>query len=304
VEKAYENIEINYPLQPYVYQCFYRETHQENNKSVMLVEASLDVYDKGYKGLPLHRHQIRETVNLKNVRASKNYRNPLIRNSRVENYNLVISALSNNLVKYRKGDARALSHRTFTLERIVYSRDDLVYVISFFTYIPRFPNFERKNTLYIDAKTYAIYKYNWEEYAKEGKYSELPWRMTKDSTYIKYRKKISTTYEYERYQGKMFLKYFDEKCWDDIYNAKGDSVELESLGHTSLILTGLEMSPGKFEGKNPMKPETSLYAQTTAYDPEFWHQYVQMVPLTHREIKDLEREMPLEEQFRKEALRK
>jgi len=131
VAKAYENIEINYPLQPYVYQCFYRETHQENNKSIMLVEASLDVYDKGYKALHLNRHQIREKVNLNNVRASNNYRNPLFKNTAVENSNLVISALSNNLVKYRKADARTLNHHTYTLERIVYSNEDLIYVSQF-----------------------------------------------------------------------------------------------------------------------------------------------------------------------------
>ena len=296
VSKAFNNIEINYQIQPYVSSYFFRETHQENTRCVILVEAVLDVYDKGYKAVNGSRSGVREKVNLKNVRASKNYRNTLFKNTVVERYNLVNSALHYNMLKYRNSHAPNAPNN-YMLEGISNSNDNLVYVISFLSNIKRYPNFERKNTLYIDASTYAIYKYQWEEYAKEGKYSEASWRLTKDSTFFTRRKRIFTTYEYERYQGKMFLKYFDERCWDDIYNAKGDSVEFESLGHTTLLLTGLDTKTPKPEFKNLMKSEISLYSQITPYDPEFWHNFKQAVPLTKREVKDLEWEMPLEEQF-------
>ena len=296
VSKAFNNIEINYQIQPYVSSYFFRETHQENTRCVILVEAALDVYDRGYKAVNGNRSGVREKVNLKNVRGSKSYRNALFNNTVVERYNLVNSALRYNLLKYRNSHAPNRP-QDYTLEGISNSNDNLIYVISFVSYIKRYPNFERKNTLYIDASTYAIYKYQWEEYAKEGKYSEASWRVTKDSTFFTCRKRISTTYEYERHQGKMFLKYFDERCWDDIYNAKGDSVEFESLGHTTLLLTGLDTKISKPEFKNLMNSETSLYSQITPYDAEFWNNFKQGVPLTKREITDLEREMPLEEQF-------
>jgi len=298
VANAFKNIDINYPRQPYISHYFYRETHRENTRCVVLAEAALDIYDNGYKHIYGNRTPVLEKVNRNSVRASRNYRNTLFKNTVVDRYNLVLSALRCNPLKYRNSHIPdALHHKIYTLEGISNLNDDLVYVISFMSYLKRSPNFERKNTLYIDAATYAVYKYQWEEYAKEGKYSEGSWRLTKDSIFFSRRKKISTTYEFERHEGKMFLKYFDERCWDDIYNAKGDSVEFESLGHTTLLLTGLDTKSPKPEFKNLMNREKSLYSQPTPYDAEFWNNFKQAVPLTKKEIKGLEWEMPLEEQF-------
>ena len=70
VAKAFKSIEINYPIQPYVSHYFYRETHQENKRCVILVESALDIYDQGYKPIYGNRSGVREKVNLRNARAS------------------------------------------------------------------------------------------------------------------------------------------------------------------------------------------------------------------------------------------
>ena len=301
VEKAFESVEKNFPDKPYVFHCFYRETHEENEKSVIVTEAALDIYDKGYQSIRGNRSWVREKVNLKNVRTSKNYRHSLLKNSVVDRYNLVITALRDNPVKYRDPHAsKLLRNKTLTLEGVIYSNDVQVYVISFLTYLKQYPNFERKNTLYIAANNYAIYKYGWEEYAKEGKYSETPWALTEGSNFLSWRKRISTTYEYENRNGRMFLKYFDERCWEDIYNASGDSVEFEQLGHNSLVVTEIETEKVQPESKNLMEAQKSLYTQATSYNPGFWKDLRQVVPLTKKQVNDLEWEMPLEEQFKLE----
>jgi hypothetical protein len=43
----------------------------------------------------------------------------------------------------------------------------------------------------------------------------------------------------------------------------------------------------------------SLILQVSPYNPSFWNNYreVKLVPLTAKEVRDLEREMPLTEQF-------
>jgi hypothetical protein len=203
IKKAFENIENNNPPQPYRLRGFYRETHQEGDRSVMLTEAALDVYDKGHKAVHGARSSVKEKVNVRNSRTSKNYRNNLFNKTAVEKWNLVVSALRNNPVKYRDPNIkRKIADKVFRLDSVIYFNDRLIYVISFLSYISRFPNFERKNTLYVDAENYAIYKYGWEEYAKKGKYSEPPWRLTKDSFYFYKRKRISTIYEFGDYQGK------------------------------------------------------------------------------------------------------
>lgn len=300
VTKAFESIENNYPMKPYILKGFYRETHQENNRSVILVEAALEIYDKGYKAIQGNRSRLREKVDLKNIRSSKSYRHSLFKNTAVERYNLVISALRCNPLKYRDPNIRkAFANKIFTLDSVIHSNGRQVYVISFLSYIPRYPLFERKNTVYIDSENYSIYKYGWEEYAKKGKYSEPSWPLAKDSMYLSWRKRISTTYEFGNYNGKMFLKYFDEKCYDDIYNSKGDSVTFESLGHVTLIVNEMETDNIPMDGKETMIHNQSLHAQVNAYDPEFWSSYdqIKLVPLTKKQIKDLEWEMPLSEQF-------
>jgi CarboxypepD_reg-like domain len=304
ITKAFENVENNYPVKPYKLSGFYRETHQENERSVMLVEAALDIYDNGYKPTG-NKPPEREKINLVNSRVSKNYRNDLFSNTGREKWNLVAGALSYNPVKYPDPNIRKKrTSKDFTIDSITYYNDRLVYVISFFSYIPRFPNFERKNTLYVDALNYSIYKYGWEEYAKKEKYSETPWRLSKDSFYFSKRKRISTIYEFGEYQGKMFLKYFDEKAIDDIYNSKGDSVEFETLGHVTMVVTEIETE--KMEVEETMRRDQSIHSQVKEYNPSFWsnHDQIKLVPLTKKQIKDLEWEMPLEEQFKKQVIKK
>jgi hypothetical protein len=298
VRRALKNIGKNYPTQPSILSGFYRETYEENNRNVILVEAALDIYDQGYK------KSMREKVKLKSSRSSRNYRSKLFTNTGVEKWNLAASALNNNPVKYRY---RFIStSKKFMLDSILYFNDRLIYVISFMSYIPRFPNFERKNTLHIDAENYAIHKYGWEEYAKEGKYSEIPSPITKDSFYFSRRKRISTIYEFGEYKGKMFLKYFDEKAYDDICNSRGDSVVFESLGHVTMVITAIETENVKMEENETMRRDQSIAAQVKEYDAKFWSDKnkIALVPLTRKQIKDLEWEMPLEEQFKMRTIGK
>ncbi|HEY5825579.1 MAG TPA: carboxypeptidase-like regulatory domain-containing protein, partial [Cyclobacteriaceae bacterium] len=166
VKKAFEKVENNYPVNAHRLKGFYREIHEENEKTVLLVEAALDIYDQGYRRNG-NKSTENEKVHLLDGRASKSYRNSAFNNTTREKWNLVVSALRHNPVKYPDPNVRKKGN-TFMLDSIVYYNDRLIYVISFFTYISRFPNFERKNILYIDSENYAIYKYGWEEYAKKG----------------------------------------------------------------------------------------------------------------------------------------
>jgi hypothetical protein len=262
------------------------------------VEAALDISDDGYKAIRHKRYMMREKVHLKNVRASKNYRNTLFQNSEIEKYNLVISALKCNEVKYRNPDLkRTFRDKTFELDSVLYMNDRLVCVVSFLSYISRFPNFERRNIAYIDAENYAIYKYGWEEYAKKGKYSEPPWRLKNDTLFSVARKRISTMYEYEYFEGKMFLKYFDEKCYEDILNTRNGSVVLEMVGNTTLAVHGIHTDHTNPEKESLMKRDRSIYAQTTPYDEKFWSEYGLPVPLTKKQLRDLEWALPLTKQF-------
>ena len=296
VKRALKNMQNNSPSYPNMLKAFYRETHEENNRTTILVEAALDIYD--FKKYP------NEKVVLTDSRSSKNYRHHAFINTGVEKWNLAAGALQHNPVKNK--DRFLSTRRKFTLDSILYYNDRLIYVISFLSYIPRFPNFERKNTLYIDAQNFAIHRYGWEEYAEEGKYSEIPWRLSKESIYLSKRKRISTIYEFGEYEGKMFLKYVDEKAFDDIVNSKGDSVEFEALGHVTLVVTAIETKNVKGDVSETMRLDQSVSAQVKDYRPEFWSDAnkIALVPLTRKQVKDLEWEMPLDEQYKNKNRKK
>jgi hypothetical protein len=121
--------------------------------------------------------------------------------------------------------------------------------------------------------------------------------LTKDSPYLVARKRISTIYEYENFQGKMYLKYFDEQCDDDILDTRTNTIVLEVTGHTTLIVISVNAGKLKPEETITMKNDRSLYAQATPYNPVFWKDHQQLVPLTKKQLTDLEREIPIEEQF-------
>lgn len=240
-----------------------------------------------------------ENVMLNGVRSSRNYRSPILTSSVVGNFNLLVSALRCNPVNYRD---RKILQRDLVLDSIIYSGERQLYIIHFFTYIKRFPSFERKNTLVIDAGNYAIHQYSWEEYPKSGRYSEKPWTFTPDSTFQKMRKRIVSKYEYEEYAGKMYLKYFHEACFEDIYNTKRQKVEFEMLGQTTLVVTDIKARMSALDTSKAMLLDRSLAAQVSAYSPEFWRGST-LLPLTKRGQRDLEWEMSLEEQFRQVSLK-
>src|SRR5258708_16501516 len=100
----------------------------------------------------------------------------------------------------------------------------------------------------------------------------MPWRLSKDSFYYSKRKRISTIYEFGEYEGKMFLKYFDEKAYNDIYNSKSDSVEFESIGQVMIVITEI-VTDVKIEGQETMALDKSIGAQVKKYDPSFWSNY-------------------------------
>jgi hypothetical protein len=299
IDKAYAVMKKKYGVAPVEYSAFYRETQQENGKHTLLAEAVLNINDKGENGSLGKRTPLNEDIYLMALRRSKNYRNAIIKNTPFERWNLVISTLRCNPLKYKNYSRQLKAKaRDFSIDSITHVNGNEVYVISFHTYLPHASNFERTNILYIDAEDFTVYKYNWREYPINGNYSEKPWRLTPESIYTAKRKRILTTYEYEKYGDKIFLKYFDEKCYDDIYNTQADSVEFESLGHTTLVVTcfqrsGFENSPGKL-----MDGNVSLWKQDIPFDETFWNNYKNPLPLTGTQKKDLEREIPLEEQFR------
>jgi hypothetical protein len=297
LSKAFENVSQNFPLDPYIYKGFLRETWSQNDKTVSLVEAVVDVNDDGYKPNRKNTVRIREKVDLKSVRATRNYMDTTFRHIG-ELYNTLASALRWNQIKYPHPDVVGnVKTKDCTLDDIVYLNGEPMWVISFVSNSKQNKFFERKDVFYIKRKNFAIKKHESKEYSREGKYRNQPWALP-DSTFLYKAKDVTTVYEFEEYNGKMYLKYFNEQGAADVYNTQSKSVAFEVEGTVTFVVTEIETNARKAQLSNTMDHDKSLILQTTQYNTDFWNNnQVKLVPLTSKQLKDLEWEMPLVKQF-------
>ncbi|HZY80235.1 MAG TPA: carboxypeptidase-like regulatory domain-containing protein [Cyclobacteriaceae bacterium] len=299
LRKALGKIGDNYPVDPYVYRGFSRELWSQNDKVVSLVESVFDINDPGYERERNKSSRVREKVDLKNVRASEDYMNKIIKPV-MRTYNSLTAALRWNPVKYSIPNADGdLTAGECTLDDVLYLNDNQIFVVSYITHSKGSPNFERRDRFYIDSKTFAITKCESKEYAKEGLYRNVPWAFQgADSLYMYGAKDVTTVYEFEPYQGKYYLKYYHQTGFADIFNKHTKKVEYEINGESLLVITEIVNRKGV---KNTMNYGKSLILQRTPYDELFWNNNneVKLVPLTSKETRDLEHEAPLSTQFKK-----
>lgn len=296
ITKAFDNVEANYPTGPYVYSGFVRESWMENKKTVSLVESAVDIYDDGYHKRKDKSVRVREKVHLKFARASDNNMNEPFK-PYLNKYNALTSVLRWNQVKYPNPEVIGnLKTKEVILEDVVVSNNRVLYVVSFISHSNQNDLFERKDKYYIDAETYAIKRIEWREYSRNGKYRTQPWSVDAQHSYQS--RDVVTTYEFEEYKGKMYLRYFSEHGESDIYNTNTKSVDYELAGDMMFVVTDIHESDSRAP-KNTMDHGKSLSLQTTPYNESFWSDYeqVKVVPLTEKQVRDLESKESLATQF-------
>jgi hypothetical protein len=299
--RAFNNVGANFPTTPYVYVGFVREVWSENNKTVSLLESAVDIYDDGYRAGKKKSINVREKIDLKFARASENYMKSPFKTA-AGKYNTLAGALKWNLVKYQRPDkTNDVKAGEAIIENVVSSNNRTLYVVSFISHSASYELWERKDTYYIDDETFAIKKFMSREYGRKSDYRSPQWPL--DSVHSYQAKDAVSVYEFEEYQGKMYLKYFNSAGQYDIFNSRTKSVEYEIEGTTMIVVT--DINPvGKKAVVNTMDHKKSLTLQTTTpYNASFWTNYdqVKLVPLTDKQVRDLESKESLTEQFLRSA---
>jgi hypothetical protein len=298
LKKAFDNVEKNYSLEPYVYRAFFRELWAQNDQAVSLVESVFDIHDDGYKPNRKNTVKVREKVDLNSVRGSKNYMNAVFKPF-MESYNALTSALQYNQVKY-PAIVGNLTEKEITLDDIVFENDNAVFVVRVISHYAPNKNYERSDKFYIESGTFAVTKIESKEYAKDGTFRAIPWKFPKaDSIYLYRPKDVTSVYEFEPYQGNYYLKYYYEKGAAEIYNTKTKTVDYELKGTSLFVVTEVITGPKQKKIANSMDHGKSLILQVSPYNESFWNDNneVKLVPLTTKEMSELEREMPLAKQF-------
>jgi hypothetical protein len=290
VEKAIQNIKLNYPQEPYLLDGFYRDFKKEKEKYVALLEAAISIYDKGYLApRPKQRRQLQETVFINEIRKSKTvgYKANIY-----TNLNLLDGLMISNDVRYINF-ALDIATKKYELEKYVYQGEQLVYVIK--------TNYPWSSRIFIDADTFAILKIEmdarWEGVEKNE------WKMNDSimnrTTFIK------KTLKFKKYEGKYFLEYINYS-----WRIEGFKMGLNEILFTSDFYQ--ELLVNNVISKNIIRPalesrmnvDKVLELQTKTYNENFWKTYniIQESPLNKRIIKDLAEVEALEEQFKKEGL--
>ena len=289
VARAIRNLPKNYPVKPYKLKGFYRTSFKENNQYVRLLESALEVYDEGFES----KNGI-STENLK-MRKSYDYRNYKWR----ESANYLASFIMGDFIRNQDGNLQDLFGKwDYNVRGVTYLDKDEVFLID--ARIPvenQYESYEAQ--LYIRIKDYAIlqldYDYKWNPNYFPG--------VDVDSVTFK-RTGVNVKTFYRQFRGKLYLSYQSREVQWDIYDdTKGG--ELSSLMeiHDELLIH-------KVDPRHRKQPEEKLvnhgdiYKDVKRYDRRFWKRYNKPVETAlFREIKkDLEKEEPLDRQFKAEKM--
>jgi len=326
VRRSIALLSTNLPNERNVLQGFYREVIRSNKTYDRLVEAAVDVFDKGYKP-PKGEHDATKDVDLefkiREIRKSNDYQdldweqtimnyirprnglygsiesiffNDYIRNNGAY-YNLLFNApLNENFFK----------EALFTMDSVLYYGAEKIWCIGIQ------PKNEKTagqllpcGKIYIRSSDYAILEMEFETRIHPEDTSDLI--VPEEKFYHK------TIIKYKEYNGKMYLSMLYRKSFRFTINSekfrkakaagKLDGMFFyELLFVTNEIITERDKALS-FKRKERIRKNIDLYSAKWNYNEAFWKNYnvVNERPLEPSIKKDIERESSLDEQFKKNS---
>jgi CarboxypepD_reg-like domain len=296
VKRAFVNLTKTFPQDNYVLKGFYRQIDTENDRNALLIEAAIEIYDRDYQ-LNLD-WRLREKVVVRQVRSSlstfqsesKNY---------FEQSNTLTTLLKFNFTRYN--NSYAMERKNFVLDSVMQWNDRIVYVIS-----SLWPGADLTNrfTFYIDTKTLAFWKIKNESIAHPGPEHFLQnFNVRVDNNKSQALRLVASTqvYQFEAYQGRMFLSQAFSLSKGQIIDIPTGKPVREVTDENILIINEVQTGPQiDAPGKDLMDKSKNVKFLDKGFDPEFWKDYgvVKLVPLTRKQVTELEEKVPLEEQFK------
>jgi len=296
-KKAFENLERNFPQQPFMLNGFFRQLNTENGRYVLLIESDIGIYDKVYQ--LNDNFNLQEKVTIHQSRVSKNYFQHQQQNF-FDYHNTLKQLLVWNYTRY--ANRFVMGRTNFVIDSVTYIDNHPVYVISSTEskYTGDILEGFNRFTLHIDCETSAIYQIKNETTAQPGYFIPMrPALIKGDRSKLLKWTSTSYTYSFRGYLGKMFLSDARSLTKGQIVNTDDNSVVREVSNEELLMINEILTKDIKEPTKNLMDKKKGISFQNKTYDSQFWHDYnqVKLVPLTSKQEQDLEVEMPLEGQF-------
>lgn len=282
IEKAIRSIDSNYPSLPFGMDGFFRELTQQNGKYVSLTEAALKVYDRHFQRRL--NHGITEEVNILQARRSIDYTDPIVQ--RIRKQNSIMDLLDNNPVHYTRGLLNT-KYFDYKIDSVFQTQDDVIYIIG---------TIPGRHRIYVSESNYAILKTIEEiQEADTLKRREFNINDTLAVRRMVYFKAIS---EFQRYQGKMYLKYSNEVDAYEIFHRNTRKRKFLVESFREFVVTNLVL-----ENVRPMAKGDRYKFNNDIVSGEYNHLFwetskgVRLSPLSASIRQDLEKQMPLSQQF-------
>jgi hypothetical protein len=313
VRKSIEKLKDNLPDTKNILQGFYREVIRSDYTYDRLVEAAVDVFDKGYltsENMQFKVREIRKSDDFRDMdwkMTILNYIQPINGLNDQEESLFYNDYIRNHAAKYFFISNAPLNEEffkevLFTLDSVALENSQEIYCIGI---KPTSTSDYQGSTghIYIRRKDFAILEMKFELNLEPGHPFALPGQTFMHQTLIKYKD----------YNGKMYLSLLHRKSFRfELNEDKFDKAKKkgkveghfynESFFVTNEIIT--EKSKAKsFKKKERQKGDVDLYSKDWKYNETFWNTYniITQRPLEPSIKKDIERENTLDEQYKKNS---
>jgi hypothetical protein len=278
---ALERIESNYPMQPFQLDGFYRDLKKLGGTYISLLEAAVKIYDENYQA-PRNKFKLRERVALQEVRRSLGYSSRFT--AFFDKDNLLEDLLLNNNVRYRQFPEDDIFFKSLKFEDDTQYNGREVFVVAHTNdYLLR---------VFIDKETYGIIHL---EYVNDHQ-TELEKKRDLESRFVK----VKRTIDFKLFEGKLFLNYITVTSQVNWYDSKTGKLKFEAELERRLLINNIHSkSPERISLARKMR-SYGLQYQDLPYNKEFWDHYnvIKETPLDKKIVADLEKEVPLEKQFK------
>jgi hypothetical protein len=277
---ALSRIDQNYPDKPFIMEGFYRDLKKVADTYISLLEAAVKIYDEDYKE-PRNKFKLRERVGLKEVRRSLGYSSKFT--SFFDQGNLLEDLLLHNSIRYRHLPEEDDFLKQLTREKDNYFNNQPVYVVT---------HRADQMTMLIDKKTFAIIHFEDENTTDDfvGKKGGLTSKLVK----------VKRVIDFKSFNDKLYLNYLTVNSQINWYDEQTNELKFETELQQQLLVNSIEPNTTKRIGLREKMKNYGLQYQDQAYNKEFWDNYnvIKASQLDKKIIQDLEKEEPLESQFK------
>jgi CarboxypepD_reg-like domain len=278
---ALSRIEQNYPMDPYLMYGFYRDLKKVGGTYISLLEAAVKIYDIDYKE-PRNKNKLRESVALQEVRRSIGY------SSRFTSYfdqdNLLEVLLLHNSVRYRHFPCEQSFFNEISRMKDSYYDGQEIFVITH--------KGDYDLTVHVEKSTYAIIHIEYDEKVDD--------KLNKKRGMVSKLVSSKRVNNFKRFEGKYYVNYISLDSKVNWYDKETLELKFETeLNQSLLINQVLPNAIGRISSNEKMKAYGLQY-QDPPYNKEFWDNYnlIKESPLDRKIIEDLEKQGPLDKQFK------